>query len=409
MKLSSLSLRNFRNIVHADIQLDSHLNFFIGLNGQGKTSILEAVNYLSTLRSFRGAKTDDVINYSSGESFVTSQIRDENWNTDLKVIFKKFGDKSSKQALINEKAYKSSTQYLSQRFGQAQLGFHVVVFNPADHDLVRGEPSIRRNYLDRVVSAEDFDHFKTVSRYQRVLLQRNALLKSPETPNRDILRDFSIQLVQLGAKIALKRLSWLERVSPRLPQILDSFAPTSLHLRPIYASNWIPEIKNLSYKNNNLNFVHFTGQDALPSLEILEQSFWKQLVLMEPAELKARSSLVGPHRDDWIFFQGDRILKGHGSQGEVRSALMALKLCEIELFQKSSGLNPILLLDDFSSELDQDRRVFLLRFLTETDLQVLVTTTEDSLKVGKRFWVSDGKAHDDIGLISGLTERLLSR
>jgi DNA replication and repair protein RecF len=91
-----------------------------------------------------------------------------------------------------------------------------------------------------------------------------------------------------------------------------------------------------------------------------------------------------------MFYLGDQVLKGHGSQGEVRSALLALKLCEIELFRGKTGHSPLLLLDDFSSELDRDRRFFLLRFLSGTDLQVFVTTTEDSIGLGRRFWVSNG-------------------
>ena len=102
-------------------------------------------------------------------------------------------------------------------------------------------------------------------------------------------------------------------------------------------------------------------------------------------------SLVGPHRDDWAFFLGSQALKGHGSQGEVRSALLALKLCEIDPFRNETGHRPLFLLDDFSSELDQERRAFLLRYLTETDLQVFVTTTEAATFAGKRFWVVNGR------------------
>jgi len=150
----------------------------------------------------------------------------------------------------------------------------------------------------------------------------------------------------------------------------------------------------LSIPNNDLNSGHFAGQDPRPSVEILEQSFWTRLNALEEAELRTRSSLVGPHRDDWAFFLGDHVLKGHGSQGEVRSALLALKLSEIELFRERTGHRPLLLLDDFSSELDRERRSFLLRFLSETDLQVFITTTEDAVAwvkpIGKRFQVSNG-------------------
>jgi DNA replication and repair protein RecF len=101
--------------------------------------------------------------------------------------------------------------------------------------------------------------------------------------------------------------------------------------------------------------------------------------------------LAGPHRDDWSFFYGEQALRGHGSQGEVRSALLALKLCEIELFRSATGHRPLFLLDDFSSELDRERRGFLLRFLLESDLQVFVSTTEESY--GERGDWASGRSY----------------
>jgi len=149
-------------------------------------------------------------------------------------------------------------------------------------------------------------------------------------------------------------------------------------------------VSNLSFNNSDLDAVHFAGQGLLPSLELLEQAFWTRLSSLEDTEMRVRNSLVGPHRDDWTFFLGDPVLKGHGSQGEVRSALLALKLSEIELFRERTGHRPLLLLDDFSSELDRERRMFLLSFLSRTDLQVFVTSTEESISIGRRFWVSKG-------------------
>jgi DNA replication and repair protein RecF len=161
-------------------------------------------------------------------------------------------------------------------------------------------------------------------------------------------------------------------------------------LKLAYLSHWVSEIENLSYHSSNLRSVHFTGQVRLPSLELLEQHYLAKVAALSESEKRAGFSLVGPHRDDWTFLIGGHVLKGHGSQGEIRSALLALKLCELALFQKETGHKPIFLLDDFSSELDQQRRHYLLKFLMETDLQTFVTTTEDSSFVGKRYWVSNG-------------------
>jgi len=202
----------------------------------------------------------------------------------------------------------------------------------------------------------------------------------------------------------------------RLAETARRIAPTQPDLSAFYVSSWVPEIPNLSISNKGLDGAHFAGQDPLPSIELLEQAFWTRLSVLEEAELRSRSSLVGPHRDDWTFFLGRQFLKGHGSQGEVRSALLALKLSEIELFQKRTGHRPLLLLDDFSSELDRERRAFLLSFLMETSLQVFVTTTEAQFQTsGKRFRVSQGclnsfddrkQAHDHAA--DGPGEQLLS-
>lgn len=390
MKLESITLRNFRNIEDSTLRSDPHLSFLVGSNGQGKTSFLEAIGYLATLRSFRNAKSEEVIRYGCQAAEIVARITEVDWNTELKLIFNREGERTSKVAFINGKPYRSSTSYLSQRFGSFTLGFHAVIFNPSDHDLVRGEPALRRSYLDRVLAAEDIEYLKVLQKFNRTLDQRNALLRGDERPSRTVLAGFTEPFVHYGSVLAHKRLGWLLRLKPRLNDRIRQIAPKQPDLRAVYVSNWVPQSGDLSIYSNKLSAVHFTGHCASPSLELLEQAFWTKLSALEQTELEARSSLVGPHRDDWSFYLGEHLLKGHGSQGETRSALLALKLSEIELFQEQTGHRPLLLLDDFSSELDQERRSFLLSSLLDTDLQVVVTTTEANAPSGKRYRVQDG-------------------
>jgi DNA replication and repair protein RecF len=401
--VSELVLRNFRNISETRFLPDPKLNFLLGENGQGKTSFLEALGFLATLRSFRGSKSEEVLKWKETTGEVSCKLSSPEgttgWETGLKVVFDSGGDlsrqKVSKVAFINGKPYKSSTSYLSQRFGSFELGFHSVVFNPSDHDLVRGDPATRRNYLDRAIAAENVHYLKTVSKYQRIVTQRNVLLKSVsdngQRTSNDLISGFTDQMIHLGSELAATRLEWILKLSERLNETVHQIAPNQPELRLVYLSNWAPEIDNLSINNKDLGSVNFTGHGALPSLELLEQSFRKKLSQLEAAEWRSGHSLVGPHRDDWAFYLGGQPLRGHGSQGEVRSALLALKLCEIELFRIETGHRPIFLLDDFSSELDRERRTFLLKYLSESDLQVFVTTTEDSSQVGKKFRVSNGQ------------------
>ena len=412
MKVEKLTLKNFRNVQEATFLPDRTLNFLVGSNGQGKTSFLEAIGILSTLRSFRDSKTPSLIRWESLTSQISCTLSSEDknlgdWKTELKVSLQKSpsdaqkgSQKATKTAYIDEKAYKSSVHYLSQRFGSYELGFHTIVFNPSDHDLVRGDPSTRRSYLDRVITAEDVDYLKTLQKYHRVLEQRNAILKSPHPLQSSLLREFTEPLCIYGSQLTHKRLFWIERLSACLNSILQKIAPSQPELRLAYLSHWVPENKNLSLNNSGsnsgLDFVHFTGQGSLPSLELLERSFWDKLSTSEMAERKQKYSLVGPHRDDWAFFFGGHPLKGHGSQGEVRSALLALKLSEIELFRTATGHKPLFLLDDFSSELDQMRREFLLKFLMESDLQTFITTTDSSSFLGKRYKISNGTIEEGI-------------
>jgi DNA replication and repair protein RecF len=325
-----------------------------------------------------------------------------------------------KLASINGKPYPSSLQYLNQRFGNAALGFHAISFNPADHDLIRGEPATRRAYLDRVLAAEDSEYLATLRRYLKLVEQRNSLLKQNSPPSRPLLEGFTEPLAPLAATLVRQRLEWMSRLTQTLTETARKIAPEQGDLRLRYLSRWIPEKSEFSRNNRLLEAQHFSGLPHLPSLQILEDYFRKGMTraAQTGAEARAKSTLVGPHRDDWSLdlsgfplshqpadflkcessTQEPRSLKGHGSQGEIRTALLALKLSEIALFRQKTGHKPLLLLDDFSSELDQRRRQFLLRFLAETDLQVFVTATElpadcglTDLGRGTRYEVRQGK------------------
>jgi recombinational DNA repair ATPase RecF len=173
--------------------------------------------------------------------------------------------------------------------------------------------------------------------------------------------------------------------------VLHRIAPEQAEVTSIYASEWVPKNDNNTSKNEDLTGFYFAGQWTLPSLQELKKEFKIKRLALERAEWAAQTSLLGPNRDDWVLLLGDQPLKVKGSQGEVRSALLALKLCEIELFYDRTRLKPVFLLDDFSSELDRARRKFLLNFIVETDLQVFVTSTERMESFGRYFQVVSGR------------------
>ncbi len=390
MKVREIVIRNFRNIPELRIEPDGHLNFFIGDNGQGKTSILEAISYLSTLRSFRGARSDEVIRFDEPWAEVSCSAGEGDWSTSLKVTFAQANERATKTAFIDGKPIRSSTQYLSSRFGQVELGFHSIVFNPADHDLIRGDPAGRRQYLDRALSAEDPSYLKALSRYTKLLEQRNALLKESRPVPADVLDGFTEPLIQEGVKITKLRVEWLARLNEILNARLKKIVETPLELRAFFKSSWIDKKQINSDTSERIDPGHFALQSEAGLIDFLRNSFRESLHVRRDAEWRAGSTLVGPHRDDFELVFGTMPLKGHGSQGEVRSALIALKLCEIDLFRSHTGHRPILLLDDFSSELDKGRRQFLLKHLSETDLQVFVTSTEEPPHEGATFHLRGG-------------------
>ncbi len=405
MKVQEITLKNFRNIEFTAFSPERDINFLIGSNGQGKTSILEALSFLSSLRSFRDSSLSNLIRWSENMSLISCELSSHHLShssdpsvrkSKLQVCFQSMdplGQKVTKKAFSNGKSFFSSTHYLTQRHGPFQTGFHTVIFNPSDHDLVRGDPSIRRNFLDRSLAAENLEYLQNLKKYQRALIQRNVLIKTIKRGGRiseEALEGFTESLCKLAAQLVQKRLEWIQRITDPLRQSFHRIAPNVPQLRIVYRSLWVPSIPLLTMNNELNSSLHFTGQGSLPSLKVLEQAFLKKIKELGSSEKQVGYSLVGSHRDDWTFFLGEKVLKGHGSQGEIRSALLALKLAEIQLFREMTGSRPLFLLDDFSSELDGERRSFLMDFLIETDLQTFVTTTEDLPFVGKRWCVVKG-------------------
>jgi DNA replication and repair protein RecF len=307
------------------------------------------------------------------------------WNSkhEIQFLLDEASQRAQKIAFINGKKFSSSALYLKQKFSNHNTGFHTIVFNPTDHEIVRGEPKLRRDYLNFVLSSQDPSYYDDLKQYHRVLDQKNALLKTP--PNLTQLHTLNELLVESGCRLVLKRLEWLNQILEPFNSVLMYIAPKQGVLDLIYKCNFLSQGFEFSIQNNNLNVEHFTGQCPLPSLQDLEREYWKNISILTPLEIGQRTSLTGPHRDDWFFRTGKIPLKEHGSQGEIRTALLALKISEIQFFRRVTGLKPVLLIDDFSSELDRKRRESLLGFLNQTDLQVFVTSTERPALEGKVF------------------------
>ena len=345
---------------------------------------------LTTLRSFRTTHFDELIRISSPRAELRATIEVSGLSNESRIVLSQNDHRVSKEISLNGKLMRASSQYLHARFGNLDCGFHSIVFNPADHDLIRGEPSGRRSFLDRVLAAESAEYFTSLTRFKRALENRNALLRQGAPPNH--LTDFTEIFVSEGVELTRARAAWLEKVNPLLREHAARIAPGTPDFQLVPQSRWNAETPEFTEELSSFPEAILAGQGDRGSIAFLKKRLYRRLEETRVGEREAKTTLVGPHRDDWQFRFGENVLKAVGSQGEVRTALLALKLSEIELFRRKTGGDPLLLLDDFSSELDQARRKALLQFLAETPLQVFVTSTElpMDLSFGRVFAVRDG-------------------
>lgn len=375
MIFEQLRLYNFRCYEQVELEPDPRFNVVMGLNGQGKTSVLESIGLLSFLRSFRNAKNAEMLKLGEAEGIVTGLLSNKGLRAQLAV--KLWSNR--KQATFNGKACK----YLSEYVGRISA----VSFSPTDLEIIRGSPENRRIWVDKLAQVFDTTHADAVARYQKILEQRNRQLKMVADGRLNALpADFETWTEELcfwGSKIIHNRIHSVDKTVDKIAKYYDQISREKTDINIRYISGIFAE---LPY-----------GQLHCTSLELIAQVLRKQLAASQPKDLILGTTTVGPHRDDLELTMGGNLVRAFGSQGEVRSLVLAMRLTEVEVYKAVQGLSPILLIDDFSSELDMKRRKFLLDYLAESDSQVFLSTTEE-LWLGKTFLAKEG-------LIGHVTDR----
>lgn len=367
MHLEQLSLSNFRCYKTLSFTPDRHFNVISGLNGQGKTSILEAISLLGTLKSFRHAKNAEIIRLGETEGKVTGFLchDDLRYQMDVKLL------PHRKSGTINGK----TCRYLSEYVGQISS----VSFSPADLEIIRGSPENRRSWIDKVASIFFEDHWEDLHRYQKILEHRNRELKSlSDGKSRVLPDDFGVwtqEFLKFGSKVIHNRVHSVDNFVDKIQDYYREISRSNEFIKINYISGIFEEVPS--------------RQDRSYSLEMIYQAFEKKLAETLPKEKILGTTMAGPHRDDVEFYLAGNLLKAFGSQGEVRSLVLAMRLAEVWMFKENRKTDPLLLIDDFSSELDSERRRFLLEYLLESPSQVFLSTTE-TIAIGKRFFVSDG-------------------
>jgi DNA replication and repair protein RecF len=358
MRINQFSLTNFRSYSQLDLTLQPGATTFIGNNGSGKTNIAEAIIYLSFLGSHRVSQNQPLIALGAKQAVIRAEIlRDErSLQVDLEINSNK-----ANRARLNQNPVRSQREIL----GACQC----VYFSPEDLDLVRGDPSTRRDFLDKLLVTRSPRLAGVISDYERIVKQRNTLLKT-RSPQSSLV-PWNEQLVTVGSILTTERIKLCEALNP---WSVENY--TNLN-----------EVKQLeiSYKSSTKQL----SNNLIENRAILEE----RLEEVQYQEVERGVTLVGPHRDDLHLQLGEFPAKGYASHGESWSIAISLRLGAFNLL-KNEGAEPILILDDIFSELDTYRRMQLMKATQIAEQTIITAAVESDLPVGletQRLYVQPGK------------------
>ncbi|MGL4340294.1 MAG: DNA replication/repair protein RecF [Rhodoglobus sp.] len=357
MFVAHLILTNFRNYDELELSFTPGVTIIVGSNGQGKTNLVESLVYLSTLGSHRVSSDHAMIRQNQNSAIIRAKLRNDEKEILAEVQINR---SAANRAQINRSAVK--TRELPRYFSS-------VLFAPEDLALVRGEPSGRRRFIDELLVLRSPRMSAVMLDYERVLRQRNTLLKSlRSTRNGSSTLDFwDKKLVNLGTEIIVARSVLIDELGPQVSNAYTVIAgsdhnPRLSHGLSIFGSTQNDEVTDYSARHHG----------PLGSTEI-SAAFYVTLLELRSRELDRGLTLIGPHRDDVIFELNGLPARGYASHGESWSFSLALKLaCAAVLRQESTSGDPVLILDDVFAELDESRRTRLASAVSQFE-QVLIT------------------------------------
>lgn len=380
MLVTSLSLADFRSYEHVEVDLEPGVTVFTGRNGQGKTNLVEAVEYLATLGSHRVSADGPLIRLGQPRAVVRARVQaglDDPRALQLEIVI---NDGRANKASLNRGPLKRPRDLLG--------ALRVVLFSPEDLALVKGDPADRRRFVDELITARWPRLAGIRADYDRVLRQRSALLKSL-AQQRGVMNEndeftldiFSDQLSALGAEL----------IHARLTTLLDLAEPVAEAYVAIAPSN---NDAGLTYKSSSLGWDGTVPLPAdVPAIDELHQALREAMNRRRREELARGVSVVGPHRDDVVLTLGPMPAKGYASHGECWSLALSLRLGSEEVL-RADGVEPVVILDDVFAELDEIRRARLAERIADAE-QVLITAAvasdvPESL-AGRRFEVKSGQ------------------
>jgi DNA replication and repair protein RecF len=386
MHVKHLTLSNFRNYKTVELPLSTGINLLVGRNGQGKTNLAEAIFFAATLSSHRVSGYIPLIKQGESKAIIRLLARFEDREN---LIELELNSEGSNRARIN----KSDAQRVRDILGYV----NAVIFSPEDLDIVKRDPINRRNFIDELIVQLTPRMAGVYSDYERVLKQRNTLLRSAKnltasSSGLSTLDSWDDSLVRIGSEIVAARFDIAERIAPHLADAYASIADEKNNPSIKVKSSLVAK----DIESDSADSFLYTGDRAE-----IESLFRQRLSELRPKELERGVSLVGPHRDDLLLLLGTLPAKGYISHGESWSYALSLKLASAALIRKEARAgDPVLILDDVFAELDSTRRSRLAALVSHNE-QVIITAAvaEDvpaELKAS-RFSVQDGTLEVDNG------------
>ena len=344
--MTELELIHVRNHRHKQITFTPNIIVIHGPNGRGKTNILESA-YIATMgHSHRTSDMKDVIHWNEDEASIIVHFMKAETPHTLQI---KWGRQGKKLIRLHDNP-------LSQKELVGTL--NTVIFSPEDLELIKGTPSLRRRFLNMEISQTSPQYYHQLTMYQRAVQQRNRVLKEYSHKAHAPVEDWDEQIATLGAQIIQKRLESLKKLN----QLMD--------------------LMNRKLTNGKEDLrLQYTQPYSEHTLLVTKEALLSALQSHLAEDRRRFQTSVGPHRDDIIFYSGPMDLKRFGSQGQQRTAILSVKLSELEYIKSEVGEYPILLLDDVLSELDQERRQNLLKFIHKR-VQTIITTTDKEETAG---------------------------
>lgn len=343
MQINSLTLKDFRSYKEKKIEFSPQVNVIVGKNAMGKTNILEAVFFMVLGKSFRTSREKEVVRLGEENGYIKGEFQNKYRDIDIEMFFNTSRKKAVKVDGIG-----------LRKIGELLSSVNAVFFSPDELKLIKNSPDERRRFMNIILSQTSKSYYYLVARYEKVLANRNKLLKTSHdmTALSETIDIWNRALVDLAEKIYKERAKLIEELSPFAKKAQD------------YLSGGREEIE-IEYISS------FKGEDyAAKMLKGLEKSLEK--------DFKLGYTTLGVHRDEIDIYLNGKEVKSFGSQGQQRTVALSLKLAELEVMKNRVGEEPVLLLDDVFSELDKERRKKLLKFTSKAQTIITCTDFDDS-------------------------------